>query len=233
MDGRKTQAVFLIDTCPLVVDQLQTHHRALCLLCTRLLLYLSQFPGKEHATRVGWNYTLFNSRRPEKSVRAKTAQFHESRLELLEKMFDDIRARLEASSTQHTTGRSPRVPRPPVRHVYTALASTVQDFVWDAPEISSPVRPMPVVWGQRSKWGVARARLPLRNVIFVCSPCPQSRTELAEFCGGLQERSDTGCLGQLRSELLPRALLSQLKERGIAVHWIDSTLLCGGSSTQV
>ena len=222
--------MFLLDTCPVPTDRL---HGALCLLCTRLLLFLSRFPDEEHAARVGWNYTLFNSGRPEGSVRAKTSQFHECRSELLEKLFGDTKKSL-AASAQAGPAHAARLPCPPVKQVYKALAAAVQDFIWDAPDISSPVRPIRgrTMRSRRMMRSTAKLEPSCRNVIFICSCSPQSGEELGGFCGE-SGGSTVDTFERLCSELLPSALLSQLKERRIAVHWVDLASLRDESTPRV
>ncbi len=234
MDVEKFQVVFLLDTCTDSTGQRPLPYlRALCLVCVRILLFLSQFPIKEHLGRVVWNYKLFNSHKPEKSVRARTSQFFECRSELLEKLFQEVQMTLEDGNKDKGCMMSSNKP---VKQVYNALASTVQDFIWDAPEITSPVRPV----STKSSIGVSKRKpaschgrlkqqdgAAARNLIFVCSPCPQTKEEVREFCCRPRAEavgsSRDHCLDVLLAgELLPPALLSQLGSKGIVVHWVDT-----------
>ncbi len=223
MDAGKVQVVFLLDTCAGSAEHSQLHVRSLGLACIRILLFLTQFPFKEHRSQVTWNYKLFNSRRPERTVRTRTAQFSECRSELLQKLFQELERVLEDKQPHvHLSEK-------PAKLVYDALASAVQDFVWDAPEITSPVRPVYTKSGTGKKKptigrGKLRDNTAARNLIFVCSHCPQSKEEVREFCGGLQVDGDSSRGDLLTGVLLPRALLSQLASKGIAVHWVD---MCG------
>ena len=241
MNGEKVQTVFLLDTRPTQSPALQRYCRALCLACIRILLFLAQFPNKEHLGRVRWNYNFFNSHRPERSVRSKTAQFYENRSELIEKFFNKLQSNLEIASKDPVNIPVPSSKHKPVKLVYSALASAAQDFVWDAPEILSPVRRLSAhgkskktARGRKSDTG---AIVPSgRNIIFVCSPCPRSETDLLHFCYGGScsgsasiptatgdRKRATVSLEMLQSELLPSALRSQLAAKGIAVHWLDTS----------
>ena len=227
MERQKTQAVFLVDTCSPPAENLSRYCRSLCLVCTRILLFLSQFPNKEHQGRVQWNYKFFNSRKPEISVRTQTAQFYENRSELLQKFFGQLQSSLEHTHNQ-SSSLSLSWPQPPVKLVYSALAAAVQDFTWDAPEITSPIR-RPSALSKRAKRGRksdVKDNRTTKNVIFICSMCPQSKDELCHFLYGSQKQSDDSMV-MLRSELLPPALLLQLEERGITVHWVDTQCACG------
>ena len=242
MSSEKIQTVFLLDTRPIPSSTLQRYCRALSLACIRILLFLAQFPNKEHLHRVRWNYNFFNSHRPERSVRSKTAQFYENRSELIEKFFNELHNSLEAAQEAY---EDPVIPKPstkqykPAKLVYSALASAAQDFAWDAPEILSPVRQLSARGKSKKN---ARGRksdnatdVPSgRNVIFICGPCPQSETDLLHFChGGSSSTSAPAATGKekktdvslevLQSELLPSALVSQLAAKGIAVHWLDTS----------
>ena len=221
MAGQKTQAVFLVDTNLSPSANFHWSFRSLCLVCTRILLFLSQFPNKEHLGRVQWNYKFFNSQRHEKSVRTKTAQFYENRSELLQKFFEELQSSLELA--RNGTSSSSNLPQPPVKLVYSALAAAVQDFTWDAPEIMSPIRRLSPQSKKRVKKGrksdVKDAHI-TQNIIFICSTSPQSEEKVHQFLYGSDKESDVS-MKMLHSELLPPALLLQLEGKGIAVHWVD------------
>ena len=98
----KAQVVFMVDTSLTgsAKGSLEQHYRSLCLATVRILLYLSQFPIREHLNRVLWNFKLFNSERAEKS--AKTWQFHENRSEHIDRFFQQLHESLEQSEVlQH------------------------------------------------------------------------------------------------------------------------------------
>jgi len=183
---------------------------------------LSQFPNKEHLGRVQWNYKFFNSQRHEKSVRTKTAQFYENRSELLQKFFEELQSSFKVAQNGPSSSSGWPQAQPPVKLVYSALAASVQDFTWDAPEIMSPIRHFSPQSrkkvNKRRKGGVIGHAT--QNVIFVCSTCPQSEEEVGQFLYGSHKGSGVS-MEILRSELLPPAVLLQLEGKGIAVHWVD------------
>ena len=222
--------MFLLDTCPIWAGKCQQYFRSLCLVCARILLFLSRFPNKEHLGWLKWNFKIFNSQQPERSIRARSAQFNECRSELIQKFFHELQESLEVAQDNEQVVPSASTSPKPVRLVYSALASTVQDFVWDAPEIVSPARPILKSnkrkgVGQRGQRQSSNENRSTRNIIFVCSPCPKSEQEVTEFCLGPslgQPIGDHISPEMLQNELLPPALLSQLGSKAIAVHWLDT-----------
>lgn len=230
MAAEKVQVVFMADTAMPhgAADSTSKYYRSLCLAAVRILLYLSQFPIKEHLNRVLWNFKLFNSERVEKS--SKTWQFHENRSEFIEKFFQSLRESLEpldvSDAQLRNTRRGNARCQNPVKLVYNALAAVVQDFVWDAPEIMSPVRPR-----RRGRMGGAKAPAVSsrseekncdRNMVVILSCCPASEGELRRFCCGSEVSHNPITMATVREQLLPPALLTQLSTKGIAVYWVDT-----------
>ena len=215
---------------------LEQYYRSLCLATVRILLYLSQFPIREHLNRVVWNFKLFNSERAEKS--AKTWQFHENRSEHIERFFQQLHESLEqsdgttaAQSACHARDKNTTTQKP-VRLVYKALAAVVQDFIWDAPEIMSPIRSMKRGRVVRTKAAVTSSSLKSKesdcdkNMVIILSSCPASDREVRKFCYGpsiIEEASEVPvAVATISEQLLPPALLTQLASKGIAVHWVHT-----------
>lgn len=128
MSEPKVQVVLLLDR-----ESLSTSYRAQCLACVRLLLL--DFPNIEHPTQ--WSWKLFSSRTPAKLMKRGTSEFQNLHSEVMAKFFYELDLNSQVTN-------SPQPPRDVWgRHVYSALAAAVQDFVWDAPEIKTPVHPRP------------------------------------------------------------------------------------------
>ena len=231
----KAQVVFMVDTSLTgsAKGSLEQHYRSLCLATVRILLYLSQFPIREHLNRVLWNFKLFNSERAEKS--AKTWQFHENRSEHIERFFQQLHESLEQSESataQPSHARLKNLSQKPVRLVYNALAAVVQDFIWDAPEIMSPIRPRKRGRVVRTKAAAASSSLEAKesdcdkNMVIILSSCPASEQEMRKFCYGpsiIEEASEVPvAVATIADQLLPPALLTQLSSKGIAVHWVHT-----------
>ena len=234
MASDKAQVVFMVDTSRPRSDSrsLEQYYRSLCLATVRILLYLSQFPIREHVNRVIWNFKLFNSERAEKS--AKTWQFHENRSEHIERFFQQLHESLEQSESTtaarsiHVRHKNTTAAQKPVRLVYNALAAVVQDFIWDAPEIMSPIRPMKRgrVVGTKAA-AHAPSSLNDKNMVIILSSCPASEQEMRKFCYGPSIIEDQAseipvAMVTMVEQLLPPALMTQLSSKGISVHWVDT-----------
>ncbi len=240
MASDKAQIVFMVDTSlpKNAISSLEQYYRSLCLATLRILLYLSQFPIREHLNRVVWNFKLFNSERAEKS--AKTWQFHENRSEHIERFFQQLQERLKqseesATAVQLSHARHKSTTHKPIRLVYNALAAVIQDFIWDAPEIMSPIRPMKRGRVVRSKAAAASTSSSSlkakesdcdKNMVIILSSCPANDREMRKFCYGpsiIEEGSQVPvAVAMIAEQLLPPALLTQLSGKGITVHWVHT-----------
>ena len=217
MDSSKIQALFLVDCASSRQDTASrdVHWRNACLPCVRTLLYLTKFPNREHIKTVQWNCKLYSSQTQVLSqLRASSTYFQNVTSDNLETFFTDLRKCINQFTAQPLTSI------PPAQLLYNALAASVQDYPWDAPEIVSPVRP--VSSRSRPHRRTQSANLPLQrnNFIFICATCPESERELGDFCGV----SEISPLKEtVRNRLFPAPLLAKLEEKGISVHWIHLT----------
>ena len=203
MEEGKLQVVFLVNTrMPSDGSSLEQHHRAQCLACMHILMSRFSNRPSQHQ-QLQWNYKFFSSESPAKALRVSTAGFHEVRSELLELFFGELLAQLEEPSGQQ---KMPSQQNGWSRCVYNVLAAAVQDFIWDAPEIKSPVRPKVRQQGTKlRRAATAKNKSPYRNVIFVFSEGPSS---------------ENATPATLINQALPKALLSQLHLKGISIHWV-------------
>ncbi len=207
MEEDKTQALFLVDCAS------QDHTKAICLSCTRALLYLTKFPHQQTANkRLQWNFKLFSSRwQLPLRLHSKTTHFQDLSSDNLDVFFNELDKCID--STKHA---QPSCSTPPVQLLYNALAASVQDFPWDAPDIASPVLSHRHIGKGRRRKPLPKQSPQKKNFIFIVSACPLSVEELSVFSGGVTE----GLGGCVRGRLLPTPLLSQLEGRGITLHWI-------------
>ena len=218
--SRKIQVVFLVETPS---KKFLMQQRAICLACSRILLLLGKFPNREHPHHLQWSYRLFSPAAPIKSSLLRTAQFYELHSDPLMKFFEDLS---ESSKEEVSGGSRPTSWR---QCVYNALAATVQDFIWDAPDIRTPVR------RQKRRRLQQRGKTPrepsdessCRNFIFLFSK---------DFSGGGGEEAEprTGKSSPVgfAKRVLPKPLLSQLNQKSITVNWVYSVDLETDSSLQ-
>ena len=136
-----------------------------------------------------------------------TAQFQELHSEVLENFFGVLLEGLKNGTSVSESDKG-MYSHDWTSHVYNGLAATVQDFIWDAPEIKTPLRRL-------QHRNVAKSKRPLktpadpsshRNIIFI-------------FSGGKQQQWSR--VEGWANRILPQPLLDQLHEKRISVFWVD------------
>lgn len=205
--NKKIKVVFLVE----LPKGTSRQCRAICLACTRILMCLSKFPKKEHQNQLQWGYKLFSPEAPMAPSLITTAQFYELHSENLMKLYEDLSKSREEGPSSMKKGWE--------RCVYNALAATVQEFIWDAPEIRTPIR---------SKSRQRRIKLSGKNSQLDDS---LSKNLIFLFSGLSDEVSKSASL------VLPRPLMIQLCQKGISLNWVYTTNLgntdLSGSLSQV
>ena len=232
MAAAKTQVLLLVNTKPPANgSDVEQRQRAVCLACTRLLL--TKFPAPTSSSsspseRLQWSYKFFSTEAPAGGAfhaGISRAEFQEVRSELLEKFYGEMLAHMTTAEEFAAAAAGPATAMGRVlrhswgRHVYSALAASVQDFLWDVPEIKSPVRPQ-----RRNKklTTVTRSTASLTtttsssNFIFLFSEGPTS----SSVATGMEGSSLATAATTLAGQILPKPLLSQLQHKGIHVHWV-------------
>ncbi len=208
----KIQVVFLVEIPP---NNCLRQQRALCLACTRILLLLAKFPNREHPSQLQWSYRLFSPKAPLKSSLVSTAQFYELHSDLLMKFFEDL-----TESSKEDSDKTRTLSHSWERCVYNALAATVQDFNWDAPEIRTPVRR--TSQQKTMKLRERNSKQPSTN---------NDRNLIYIFTKGLGSISENDA--SLVKKVLPKPLLSQLHQKRIGVNWVHSAAhLDSGTSSE-
>lgn len=203
------QVVFLVDTKISDVLFFERHYRSLCLACTRILLFLSEFPNKEYLSKLQWNYKLFSSTVTLQSVRASTSQFYETRSEFIEKFFSELSVNLKEKKSESLLTQQKHCWS---RSRYNALAATVEDFIWDAPEIKTPKSTRRQ--RRRSKGNTAEPSSS-RNIIILFTETPSGKIS-------------HGNLVSLVNKMLPKALLTQFHHKKISLYWVYSGSVASG-----
>ncbi|XP_058264470.1 treslin isoform X2 [Hemibagrus wyckioides] len=185
-----------------------------------VLLSLGSKYGFEN---VRWGYKFFHSRTVKSaSLLARGTDFKE----LHEKAFSDFEGEFvhKVGAYQVSSEEQPRLRQSPAICVQNTLKEILLDFQWDRPDITSPtklsLRP------RRSTRNTTN--IPLadddiscqgKNVVFVVSECPFSRSDTVEF---LQlPNSHTGVQRDLPELILPKGLIDMLIYRKVVLHWAD------------
>ncbi|KAI4902695.1 hypothetical protein NFI96_028969 [Prochilodus magdalenae] len=185
----------------------------------RVLLSLGSKYGFE---KVRWGYRFFHSRTVKgASLITRGTDFRE----LHEKAFNDFEEELvKFGANPKTVGDKHRRLQPsPASCMHNALKEILLDFQWDRPDITSPtkltLRPRRSC---RSTKNISLADDELsclgKNVLFVVSTCPHSRSELGEF---IHSSSDSGSHRDFQELVLPKRIIDLLIQRKVVLHWAD------------
>ncbi|TSK13370.1 Treslin [Bagarius yarrelli] len=186
----------------------------------KVLLSLGSKYGFEN---VRWGYKFFHSRTVKSAgLITRATDFKE----LQEKAFNEFETEFvhKVDVNRISSDEKPRLRASPAICVQNTLKEIVLDFQWDRPDITSPtklsLRP------RRSTRNTTN--IPLadddiscqgKNIVFVVSECPYSRSQLLEF---LQLHSkNVESQRDLPELVLPKGLIDMLIHRKVFLHWAD------------
>lgn len=239
MESSRKQVLFLVDAGFLGRMETQElrkqHSRAVCLACCRILLHLSGFPSMDTVGRVKWSYELLRSEAPDISAQSRVRRFQDVRSELLEDFYKDLEERIcgeEGLEAGFVGGPAPSIQ---TNVIYNGLASVVQDCLWEAPELTSPVRPRGASKSRRGRQrrsNIGGETSSCGNLIFLISWLPRNQTEVDLFCG--QQGTQLGTVKEkMRGDMLPGPLISQLIKKDIALQWVEPRISWKGDRDEV
>ncbi|KAM3609582.1 uncharacterized protein V6R79_017399 [Siganus canaliculatus] len=186
-----------------------------------ILQILLHYSCKYGFDKIRWGYKFFQSKTGRNaSLISRGSDFRELR----HKTFEDFEMEFEAKFDVKDKPFRQKQQSNPSASVQNALKETLLDFQWDRPDITSPTK----LSLRPRKCNRAGATTSVsqeddtsntgRNVVFIVSQCPRSRTQLAEYLSFRVHDLPA----DVAEHVVSRSLHEMLVQRRVALHWIDS-----------
>ncbi|KAF6036153.1 TICRR [Bugula neritina] len=214
------QAVFLIDSNILRQSHVE-QKRFIALLRLSCLRILSSLCHRSDCRQVRWGYRLYNLESSPLATH-RHSKWKEFNSETFEEFEDRLERELVRQSTLVATPRktghneednSEGSQQRPLAVLYSnVLCALIEDFQWELPVISSPVKQ---IKGRSSR--PSHTTSFIRNFVFNFQHCPSSIEALTHFTGQSCTKPT-----HLVNSILSRSAQEKWKEKEIGLYWVHS-----------
>uniref|UniRef100_A0A3Q1EPG1 Treslin N-terminal domain-containing protein n=1 Tax=Acanthochromis polyacanthus TaxID=80966 RepID=A0A3Q1EPG1_9TELE len=187
-----------------------------------ILHILLHFGYKFGFEKVRWGYTFFESKTGRNaSLVSKVSDFKELRHKTFEDFEQEFEAKFDVKDKRCSFQQKQQ--SSPCASVQNALKETLLDFQWDRPDITSPTKLSlrPRKAGRAGRPSVSHEddiSSNGRNVVFVVSQCPLSKTQLVDYLSF----GDNVLPADVTGYIISKGLCDMLLQRQVVLHWIDS-----------
>ncbi|XP_028305861.1 treslin isoform X2 [Gouania willdenowi] len=189
-----------------------------------ILRILLHFGYKYGFDKVRWGYKFFQSKMARNTgLMSRVSDFKE----LQHKSVEDFEQEFEAKFSIKDQDCPPRLKHQHNRSalVQNALKETLLDFQWDRPDITSPTKLSlrPRRSGRAGKPSLTHEEdisNNTRNIVFIISQCPRSRTQLVDYL--CLRGKDQHQPVDLTEYIITKGLQDLLVQRQVVLHWVDS-----------
>ncbi|XP_034031690.1 LOW QUALITY PROTEIN: treslin [Thalassophryne amazonica] len=184
----------------------------------RILLHFAYQYGFE---KVRWGYKFFRSKRTGQcaGIKSRGSDFKE----LQHKTFEDFELEFESKFDGKDEPYPSQQIQKSSQSVQNAIKETLLDFQWDRPDMTSPTKLSlrPRKSNRAGNVPISQEDEPLgscRNMLFIVSDCPRSRTQLMDYLSLRNQDMPV----DVSEHIVSRGLKELLVQQQVVLHWIDS-----------